>query len=182
MANFNTIREVTTAELSDIMMLRKDGKDVGVLLSSVVSLSMPIGSTYMTVDPSFTPSGYGYLGTWELVPAGARIVSATDPLETLGSIAGTDEKPVVLKRHNHVATASTTGAHQHSIETSQILYDNFYKKEDNTEDHVAAPITTPLSTSGDHSHVVFVSTEGEEDPTINVTGRRFNVCVWKRTA
>ena len=147
------------------------------------------------------PATHLLYGTWVQVEADITLRSATSDGTT---VSGDNTPTVPLPQHNHTATNSSDGAHNHTFSgtTGSDTHHHDINSSvdaagatmvanggtspegtvptlDNTHNHTFSGTTNGVI---DHTHTITVDNEGTAGATLDVRGRHLNVVMWKRTA
>lgn len=148
------------------------------------NILFPVGSVVFRMDNVNPTSIYG--GTWSLITGDATITFGNGAAQT-GAVSGNNVVSVPLPNHSHTTThnlsTATAGNHNHPIKTGRDRMSiddvggNWFR--DNSQ-------TNYTEYAGDHTHqiigVVSVQASGTEGASINVSGARIAINVWRRTA
>lgn len=141
----------------------------------VYAEEMNVGSVVFRMDDMNPKDIYG--GTWELITGDAS-VSFGDGSNQSGLIEGTNIKPVPLPRHSHTGKTSTDGAHTHTF--TRPRGDKSWGNGGGNTWWGSNNTNHTTNTSGNHSHTLTINETGVDNPTIDVSGAKIKLNIWKR--
>jgi hypothetical protein len=140
----------------------------------------PIGSIYVNASVATNPAVLLGFGTWVAFGAGRVMVGfdATDSLfNAVEKIGGS--KDAIVVAHSHTGSASSSGAHTHTLQLGNNNDDN--RSPPAGSNGALAPGIGTTSSSGAHTHTLTVDSTGSSGTDTNVQPY-ITVYMWKRTA
>ena len=153
-------------------------------VDGLVDKWFPVGTVVLRMDSVNPTNIYG--GTWVLITGDASLTFGNGAVQS-GTVVGNNNVVVPVPLHNHGVSHNLSvgraGQHTHSMKTGsdRMSIDDvrgqWFRKGD------ALNYTEP---AGEHDHPIYggvsVQAAGTQGASINVSGARIAINVWRRTA
>lgn len=145
----------------------------------------PVGTVVLRMDNKNPGTIYG--GTWQLITGDATVTFGNGAAQT-GAIVGSNVVGVPLPAHSHGSShnlsTGNSGDHNHQIPLRGSDNSGNTAITSSRDDGVGTIIYT--RNSGTHNHPIYggvtINSAGTSNATINVSGARIAINIWRRTA